>query len=621
MKHRRFGSMGVVGAGMLSFIALLAILAPVIAPFSPTERAGRPFLDPNGKHLLGTDDFGHDLFSQLLFGARASLTIGVAASFVAVTVGFAVALIAGYFGGGIEAFLMRTVDLMIAFPFFVLVVVLSAFFGQGLITTIVVIGSVIWARPARVLRSQVIRIRELEHVTVASAMGARPPRVILRHILPRVAPLAAAQFVRAANVAVLIEASLSFLGLGDPDRVSWGTTLFFAQSRNAFLTDAWIWWIVPPGLALTVVIVGFAYLGHAVEEWSDPRVKVLRRRPARSTKAVALEPPRPDADPVFEVTDLTIEYQVGRRPVRAVTNVNLSVGRGQIVGLVGESGSGKSTLVMAALGLVRRPGKMTGGTVLVNGRDVGLPRRAGMAAIRGREIALIPQNAMSALNPAYTVLAQIVESAALTRNGPDATARAHEVLDLVGINQDRHTAFPHELSGGMRQRVLIAAALANDPTVIVADEPVTGLDVVTQAQILDLLLDLRTRLGVGILFVSHDLPLVSRIADRIVVLYAGQVVESGSTSVVSDDPVHPYTSLLLGAYPSLKGPRRNLVTIPGDPPDLSRLPDGCAFEPRCPNAEESCRCEVPTLVDFKQRALACTPVTRTDSGLEFAESS
>lgn len=611
MKARSINGLGVAGAAMVTFMALVAVFAPLLAPYSGTERAGRPFLRPSSTHLLGTDDFGHDLFSQLLFGARGSLSIGLSAAAMALVVGFAVALIAGYFRGATESILMRIVDLMIAFPFFVLVIVLSAFFGQGTLTTIIVIGAVIWARPARVLRSQVIRIRELEHVTVASAMGARPPRIILRHILPRVAPLAAVQFVRAANVAVLTEASLSFLGLGDPDRVSWGTTLFFAQVRSAFLTDAWVWWILPPGVALTLVIVGFAYMGQAVDEWADPRLRNTGRRPLSVSRSAALAEPVSDADPVFSVDGISVEYQAQGHPVRAVTDVSVTIGRGQVTGLVGESGSGKSTLVMAALGLLRSPGRITGGTVSLNGRSVGRPIRVGMAALRGREIALVPQNAMNALNPAYTILHQVAESAALTRSEEAADVRAREVLEMVGIRADRHRSFPHELSGGMRQRVLIAMALANEPTVLIADEPVSGLDVVTQAQILDLLLDLRDRLGVGILLVSHDLPLVARVADEIVVLYAGSVVERGPAASVLAGADHPYTQLLAKAYPSLRGSNDELVAIPGTPPDLARLPPGCPFHPRCPLGVPECEDWTPTAtVSADDRSVSCLLVEK-----------
>lgn len=557
-----------LGVAMLLGLILLAVFAPVVARHSPEIPSGPPYQAPNASHPLGTNDVGQDLYAQLLYGSRISLTIGLLAAVVAITIGLAVGLIAGYHRGRLDTILMRVVDLTLSFPFLVLVIVLAAFFGRGLLTTVGVIAAVIWARPARVLRSQVIKVREFQHVTSARAMGASTRRILGRHVLPRIAPMVAAQFVRAANIAVLLEASLSFLGLGDPSRVSWGTTLYFANARNAFLTDAWLWWIVPPGLALTTAILGFAFLGYAVEDWADPRLSRTaprhsrrRARPTRRAEKGEVE----QSGNVLEVSDLVVEYQV-KTPLRAVNGVSFSVGSGKIVGLVGESGSGKSTLVMALMGLLRHPAKVVGGTAAVNGRNLGRLRRSEVALIRGRDVALIPQNAMNALNPAYTVHRQVAEAAALTRTDPiEAGRRAAEVLELVGIPSARHRAYPHELSGGMRQRVVIAMAITNRPSLLVADEPVTGLDVVTQAKIMRLLLDLRDRFGLSILLISHDLPMVANVADDLLVMYEGKIVERGGAGTVSADPQHPYTRQLLASFPSLRGPRRRLAVM--DPRD------------------------------------------------------
>jgi peptide/nickel transport system permease protein len=554
---RRLGRLGVV---LLSLLVGAAVFAPLLAPYAPDAAAGDPFERPSAAHLLGTNDIGEDLFSQLLFGARVSLSIAILSALVAVTIGMAVALVAAYRGGRTEAFLMRVVDLTLSFPFLVLVIVLAAFFGRGLLTTVVVIGAVIWARPARVLRSQLLKTREFQHVRAAVAMGATGFRVIARHLLPRVAPLAAAQFVRAANVSVMLEASLSFLGLGDPTRVSWGTTLHFANARNAILTEAWPWWILPPGLALTAAVIAFAFLGYAVEEWADPRLtgtaRRHRRRPVPPTALPAAPPGY--AGSVLEVRDLSVEYRTSRGPLRAVDAVSLQISSGTTVGLVGESGSGKSTLVTALLGLTRPPGRIVGGEMAWKGHELGRARRALLEAMRGREIALVPQSAMNALNPAYSVHRQVAEAAALTREAAAAATRAQELLELVGLPAARHGAYPHEFSGGMRQRVIIAMALANDPSLLVADEPVTGLDVVTQARILQLLLDVRDRFGMSMLLISHDLPLVAHAADQLLVMHRGSIVEAGSTAAVTGAPEHPYTRHLLRSFPSVHGPRVDL---------------------------------------------------------------
>ena len=589
--------LGMVGAGLLVSLVVVAVLAPPLARHDPDIPSGLPYQPPSASHPLGTNDVGQDLFAQLVYGTRVSLTIATLSALIAIVVGLAVALLAGYHRGRVEAALMRLVDLVLAFPFMVLVIVLAAFFGRGLLTTVGIIAAVIWARPARVLRSQVLKVREYQHVVAARAMGVSTSRCICRHVLVRIAPLAAAQFVRAANISVLLEAALSFLGLGDPNRVSWGTMLYFANARNAFLTDAWLWWILPPGLALTVAILGFAFLGYAIEELADPRlartaVRHTRRRATADAVPKVAEPGQPAT--LLEVHDLTVDYR-SEPPVRAVDGVSFGVGPGRVTGLVGESGSGKSTLVMALLGLLRPPGRVVGGRAVVNGRDLGRLQRAAVAQVRGREVGFIPQNAMNALNPAYDVHRQVAEVAELVRDRASARQRATEVLELVGIPPARHRSYPHELSGGMRQRVVIAMAVTNEPALLVADEPVTGLDVVTQARVLRLLLELRDRLGLGILLVSHDLPLVARTADDLLVMYGGRIVERGATGAVTGAPAHPYTRQLLRAFPSLRGPRRIAGGAPGEPADVSVGPAGCSFLPRCPERVEECRCTVPAL--------------------------
>ncbi len=587
-------TMGILGAILLGGCVLVAVFAPVFTPYSPTERAGTPFARPSRAHPLGTNDVGQDLLAQLVFGTRLSLVIALSAAAIALVIGLSVALVAGYYRGLAEAVLMRIVDLMLGFPFLMLVIVLAAFFGRGLGTTIGVLATVLWARPARVLRSQVLKLRELDHVLAARAMGAPGTWAIARHIVPRITPLAAVQFVRIANIAVMLEASLSFLGLGDPSRISWGTMLYFANARSAFLTDAWKWWILPPGLALTAVILGLAFLGYAVEEWADPRLRRPAPRPVRR-RALPPEPPDAAAAPALRLEGLVVEYRLPGSSVRAVDGVDLTVPRGRLVGLVGESGCGKTSIALTVAGVLRPPGRVEAGAMWLAGHELGRPARPAVAPFRGRTVALVPQAAMNALNPAYTVLAQVAEAARLTRNADAATERAHDLLERVGLDRSRHDAFPHELSGGMKQRAVIAMALVNNPALLVADEPASGLDVVTRAQVLKLLVELREEFNVGILMVSHDLPTVSRMADELAVMYAGRIVERGPAATVSSSPQHPYTRALFSAFPPLYGERRPLAGLPGEVPDMTGTPEGCCFLPRCPEGTAQCAEHEPLL--------------------------
>ena len=545
---RRLGRLGLV---LLAIPTLAAVFAPVVARHSPTRPSGPPLQRPGTGHPLGTDDLGVDIFAQLIYGGRISLAIGVGAAVLAVTIGLLVALIAGWRRGWVEAVLMRLVDVTLAFPFLPLVLVLAAFFGRSLVTTAIVIGAVTWARPARVLWAQVLKLREYQHVQAARAMGGTGTRCVCRHILTRLTPLGAAQFVRVANAAVISEAALAFLGLGDPNQASWGIMLANASANNALLTGAWKWWMLPPGLALTVVVLGFAFVGYAAEERADPRLAgagsrlrfLNTRRPkagASAAPAVPAMAPADDGSPILTVRDLEVAYERGGSNV--VRGVSIDVPRGEVTALVGESGSGKSTIVMALLGLL--PGDpVVKGEATFDGRK--LLSAAAAARVRGRAVGLVTQAAMNALNPAYTVHRQITEAAELTAPPEQAKATAHELLESVGLARETHGAYPHELSGGMRQRVVIAMALANRPALLIADEPTTGLDLITQASILRLLDDLKERLGLTVLLISHDVQMVLRVADHLVILEQGCVVERGRAKDVTAAPAEEYTRRLL----------------------------------------------------------------------------
>jgi len=301
-------------------------------------------------------------------------------------------------------------------------------------------------------------------------------------------------------------------------------------------------------------------------------------------------------EPVLSVRDLSIVYRTLAGDVRAVDSVTLDLHPGEVVGLVGESGSGKSTLAYGATRLLRAPAVITGGSVRYAGRRLDTPTDVlqltadQLGSLRWREIAIVFQSAMNALNPVLSVHDQLTDviRAHLELGRSEATAKAVGLLDLVGIPRTRLRSYPHELSGGMRQRIMIAMALATDPEVVIMDEPTTALDVVVQREILGQILDLKDRLGFAILFITHDLSLLLELADRIAVMYAGQLMEVGTAAEIHHEPAHPYTKRLLRSFPSLRGPRRDLTGIPGTPPDLLDPPPGCPFLPRCSEGTDAC---------------------------------
>lgn len=269
----RRNPLGWVGIILLMLMFAMALGAPYLAPYDPARLSGKPFEPPSPAHLLGTNDIGQDILSELIFGARVSLLIGVLSALIAIGIGTTVGLLAGFYRGIIGTMLMRAVDVMLIIPVFPLMVLLAAYLGQSLWNLVTVIGLLGWARPARIIRSQVLSLVERDYVTAARAIGARDARIVVRHVLPGVLSLALAQFVMAASSAILTEAGLSFLGLGDPTQKSWGSMLYYAQARNAFLSGAWAWWVLPPGLLIAASVLGFALSGFALEDALNPHLQ------------------------------------------------------------------------------------------------------------------------------------------------------------------------------------------------------------------------------------------------------------------------------------------------------------------------------------------------------------
>jgi peptide/nickel transport system ATP-binding protein/peptide/nickel transport system permease protein len=567
------GRVVVAGAAAVGGILLLVLLGPLLVGGVLAD--GVPFGHPGFAHPLGTDDLGRDLLGQLLLGGRTSLAVALSAAALATLAGTAPGLAAGMLAGRADAVIARGFDIVLAMPFLPLVIVIGAFIGPGPVGEAVVIGLAWSAHTGRIVRSQALEARSRPHIEASLAMGASLPWVARRHLLPIVAPLLVPQFVRAAGAALIAEASLTFLGLGDPTVPSWGGTIAFGQARGALLTGAWVWWIVPPGVCIALFVTALAVLGFGLEERAQPRIARWTRSaaPENAFPSTAGDVPASDPEPtalsastatargpatlagrsIIEVADLSIEYATPRGPVRAVRSVSFEVARGEVVGIVGDSGSGKSTVVMALLGLSSSAARTTGGRILIDHRDLRSLGPDDLRALRGDRVGLVPQYAMQGLDPVMNVHAQVVEVIRAHRQvgRVEAGRRASDMLRRVGIGDDRARAYPHELSGGMRQRVVIAIALANDPALLIADEPTTGLDLIVQREIADLLADLRTGSEMSMIIVSHDMSPIVRLADRVLVMAAGSIVEAGPVSRVIGAPDHPATGRLIAALPRL----------------------------------------------------------------------
>ncbi|GAB4498748.1 MAG: dipeptide/oligopeptide/nickel ABC transporter permease/ATP-binding protein [Anaerolineales bacterium] len=593
---------GLVGFWMLVIAIFAAVFAPLIAPYEIGATTGVGIADiykpPSAAHWFGTDDAGQDVFTNFLYGARVSMTVGFFAAFISIVIGGIFGLVAGFFGGRWENFLMRLTDIMLVIPDLPLTVVIVALTKPSLWNIIFVIGILGWTTTARVVRSQTLAVKSRKFVLRARAIGAGKIHILVNHIFPLVLPILVVQAVLAISLAILNESTLSFIGLGDPTAPSWGQMLNFAFGRGAMSVGAW-WALVVPGFGIVWVVLSLTLLGQGLEQVLNPRLDthhLMAGRPAVQKEAGA-EPIEKDA--VLEVQNLSIQYvNEGKSPARAVENVSFTLKEGELIGLVGESGCGKTTLMLALLKLLPAAGQIANGSVFFGGKDLTTLSEEEINEIRWSGISIVFQGAMNALNPVRTVGDQIAE--AIFKHHPISPReklldRVSELLELVGISKDHRDHYPHQYSGGMRQRAMIAMALACSPKVIIADEPTTALDVMIQAQILELLNNLRKKLGLAVIFVTHDLGVVAELCDKVLVMYGGVTAEYADVDVIYNSPQHPYTQELLKAFPDLTKPKKKLSSIPGYPPRLDDLPAGCRFAPRCPAAFDRCHVEEPAL--------------------------
>jgi oligopeptide/dipeptide ABC transporter ATP-binding protein len=596
--------MGLVGLVMLVTAVLVALFAGVIAPYDPKAPVPITIDDiyaaPNGEHLLGKDDAGKDVLSNFIYGSRVSLTVGFFASFISIFIGGVIGIVSGFYGGRVENLLMRFTDIMLVIPDLPLAVVLVALTRPRLSNIIFVIGILGWTGTARLVRSQTLAVKQRKFVLRARAVGAGNWHIIRKHIFPLVLPLIVVNTVLVISLAILNESTLSFLGLADPTAVSWGQMLNYAFTRGATSAGAW-WALVMPGFGIVWVVLGCTLLGHGLEQVLNPRLESHHLSAAAPIAAARKERlARRDLarGPVLlDVRDLSVDFEVPEGlPVHAVENVSFTLREGEVLGLVGESGCGKTTLMLSLMRLLPAAGRILQGEVNYLGKDLLSLSEQEIADMRWKEIAMVFQGAMNALNPVHTVGDQIAEAIVRhqgARSKAELEERISELLDLVGIGPERKDQYPHQYSGGMRQRAMIAMALSCLPKVLIADEPTTALDVMIQAQILELMSKLREQLGLAIIFVTHDLGVVAEMCDSVLVMYGGVTAEYASVDTIYNVPKHPYTQELLKAFPDLSRPSEKLVAIPGYPPRLDVPPPGCRFAPRCPLVFERCNLEQP----------------------------
>lgn len=621
--RRRLPLLSKVAVCFLAVVVLVALLAPLLAPHDPLDQqapvdgTGHPSAD----HWMGQDSLGRDILSRLMYGARWSLAIGLGATALALVVGALLGAVAATSRKAVDETLMRCLDVVMAFPGIALAAVLVAVFGGGITVLICAIAFLFTPPVARVVRANVLDQYGEDYVTAEHVIGARTPHIVLKHVAVNcAAPVLVFCTVQVAE-AIVFEASLSFIGAGvRPPDPSWGSVI--ADGKNMVLTGGW-WATVFPGLLMLITVLSLNILSEGVSDaWAAPAARDVSA-PAAEDRLEAPEPgsgkvlelpglaeaaarlrararPLPSGQPVLAVENLAIGFDARHKGVDIVDGISFEVQPGEVLGLVGESGCGKSLTALTVMGLEPKGARVRGHVRFGQRQLIGEPMRV-RRRLLGHEMAMIYQDALSSLNPAMTIRAQLKQ--VVRRGGKRSPAK---LLELVGLDPDRTLrSYPHELSGGQRQRVLIAMALSRSPRLIVADEPTTALDVTVQAQVIELLLRLRAEMDFALILVSHDLALVSAVTDRVVVMYGGQIVETGVTADLVEAPAHHYTRGLLGSVLSLESAAERMTQIKGVVPSPADFPTGCRFADRCPMASEVCRTTVPDLVGTRTHTAAC----------------
>ena len=590
--RNRMAGFGAVVLAIVVLVVLAAPLLPIHHPdlTNPANRLLRPF---STNHLLGTDHLGRDLLSRLIWGTRLSLVVGISASIIAAAVGSFIGIVAGFYGGRTDNLIMRGVDMLMAFPYILLALAIVAVLGPGLINALYAVAVVNIPFFARNIRGVTVGIAHREFVDAARLAGMGNWRIIMSEILPNVLPVIVIAMSTTVGWMILETAGLSFLGLGSqPPQADLGSML--GEGRKLLINAPHA--SVVPGVMIFVIVMSVNLLGDGVRDALDPRLRSgALARPAPVTRIDRQTvPEKSEGSALLDVQDLHTHFEVGARVYKAAGGVDLRVSPGECLGIIGESGSGKSVTALSLLGLVASPpGVIKAGSVRLEGTDLLSTDFETLRSIRGSRISYIFQDPLATLHPLYSVGEQLVEAIRCHRpvSREQAAAKAVQLLEKVQIPNPKAGigSYPHEMSGGMRQRVGIAMALANEPEIIIADEPTTALDVTVQAQILALLLDLQRQRDLALIFITHDFGVVAQLCDRVAVMYAGKIVEVGPTADLLASPAHPYTMKLIDCVPELGGGKRKLSAIAGLPPAVDRLPEGCAFAPRCDRAKEECR--------------------------------
>ncbi len=591
--------LGASAAVLLLAVLLLAVIAPLVwtdqANAVDTTQIMR---GSSAEHWMGTDNLGRDVFLRVLVATGLSVRLAVLATAIGVLIGLTLGAVPVVLGRRAGRFVAAAVNIAVAFPGLLLALFFAVVIGPGTTGSLLAIGFAIAPGFARLAQTLVAKVAGLDYVSAARVAGVGRFRLLVRHILPNIAEPLVVNAAIAAGSALLSFAGLSFLGLGvQPPSYDWGR-LLGEGLQGIYLRPAAA---LGPGVAVVIAGLAFHLFGEALAKGFTRHTQPVRVRPTDPAPHETT-----DDDAVLVVEDL----QVGFPGVTPVRGVSFSVGQGEAVGIVGESGSGKSLTALAVARLIEHPGRVDARRLTFQGRDLRNGKARSHRHLLGTSLAMVFQDPMTSFNPAMRIGRQLAEVAEQHQGSTrrQAWQRAVDRLRAVRIPDPHRRArqYPHEFSGGMRQRAMIGMGLMGKPALIIADEPTTALDVTVQRQVLRLLATIREDDGAALLLISHDIAIVSQVCDRVLVMYAGRIVEDLPADELYTAARHPYTRALLAAVPDMTTDRdRPLAVIPGRPVDAAHAPPGCAYAPRCPLADKRCTDTAPPLRDGDGRRVAC----------------
>lgn len=610
---------GALPAAYLAVVIVACLAAGLIAPADPTTNDLAHVLQgPSSAHLLGTDQLGRDVLSRLLYGGQSTFAGLAEAMLVVILVGVPLGILAGYRGGLLDAVVGRCSDLVLSLPAIVIVLSVLAVMGATQTNAMVTLGLLLSAGLLRVTRAAAIGTRHEGYVAAARVSGLSHRQIMSRHIAPRVAGPVVVNASLIAAALLLVQTSLAFLGLTVQNpHPSWGGMV--TDASQVIQEQPWL--IAPSGGVITLTVLAFVLLGDAFRDATlEPGASTFApaRRGRRSAQQLVpagldLQSTAGAKDWMLSVRELSVELPLRSGWTTVIDKVSFDVGRGETLALIGESGAGKTLSVLALLGLLPAGGRISHGSIELNGQQLVGLAGARYRELRGRQLTYVAQEPSSSLDPCFTIGSQLLEAVRRHEHGPRQHARARvvELLELTGLPEPARLLkrFPHQLSGGMAQRVAIARALAGRPALLIADEPTTSLDATVRRGILDLVRSIQRQTGMSMILVTHDWPVVAEVCDRAVVMYAGQVVEQASVDSILTAPRHPYTIALLAADPRLARPGERLPTIEGAAPAPGAWPSGCRFADRCRLRIDRCdRAAVPMVSLDAEAAARCVHV-------------